>query len=232
MNKRLYVLITGMIILAVLSIAGVAWEADFEPSTFNPEAGETVAFAVCEPCLDGGSYHYAWDFDGDGVADMETDDPVVEFIFDTAGFYEVTLTSTAPDGRRKSRQLGVLVGTVPAYAVRETVRQGDGSIFVLITVYVTEDVTGGVGFTETLPRGWMYEEVDVGGAIKGERADPRRYEIAWGSQFEAGGEAKFSYRLIPGYGGSSVSFDGTLNGYTHGERFTGSICGELPAPAL
>jgi hypothetical protein len=227
MKKRLCVPIVATGIAIGLALAGVAWEADFEPSTFNPEIRQTVTFAVCEPCLDSGSYSYAWDFDGDGTTDLVTEDLVVDYVFGAAGFYEVRLTSTADDGRVKTKRLGILVGALPAYAVRETVRQGDGSIFVLVTVYVRAAITGGMGFTEYLPQGWMYEEVDVGGAMKAERADPKRYEVAWGAQFDEGGEAAFSYRLIPGYGGSTVRFEGVLNGYTQGERFHGPICGEL-----
>jgi hypothetical protein len=229
MKKRLCVPIAAAVIVIGFALASVAWEADFEPSTFNPGIGQAVTFAVCEPCLDSGAYRYAWDFDGDGITDLVTEDLVIEHAFDAAGFYEVRLTSTADDGRAKTRRLGILVGALPAYAVRETLRQGDGSIFVLVTVYVREAVTGGVGFTEYLPQGWMYEEVDVGGAMKAERADPKRYEVAWGAQFDEGAEPAFSYRLIPGYGGSTVVFDGMLNGYTNGERFYGPVCGELEA---
>ena len=229
MTKKLCIPFVAAVVAAGFALASVAWEADFEPSTFNPEIGETVTFAVCEPCLDSGSYSYAWDFDGDGTTDLATEELLCEHVFDSAGFYEVKLTSTAEDGRTKTRRLGILVGALPAYAVRETLHQGDGSIFVLITVYVREAITGGMGFTERLPLGWMYEEVDVGGAMKNERTDPKQYEVAWGAQFDEGSKATFSYRLIPGYGGSVVVFDGTLNGYTDGERFYGTICGELEA---
>jgi len=227
MNQRVYVPLAVAIILTGLSVVGFGWEADFEPSTFNPHVGEPVSFAICEPCLDPGTYEYVWDFDGDGVSDLVTSEPVVDYVYEEDGFFAVELTSTAADGRRKSKRLGILVGTLPAYAVRETLRQADGAIFVLITVYIVDEVTGGVGLTEALPRGWMHEEVDVGGAIKAERGDPKRYEVAWGSQFDAGSEAKFSYRLIPGYGGSTVTFDGMMNGYSDGVRFHGAVCGEL-----
>jgi len=227
MKKRIYASIGAAAILVSFAFACLAWEADFEPSSFNPEVGEPVTFAICEPCLDSGTYRYAWDFDGDGVTDLETEEMVIEHVFETRGFHAVGLTSTAPDGRRKTKRLGILVGKVPAYAVRETIRELDGSIFVLITVYMQDAITAGVGFTENLPRGWMSEVVDVGGAIKGKGNDAEQLGIAWGSQFDAGAVAEFSYRLIPGYGNPTVAFEGMVNGYTNGDRFFGEVCGEL-----
>ncbi|MGB2983021.1 MAG: PKD domain-containing protein [Candidatus Bipolaricaulia bacterium] len=210
--------------LAVFAVCGLAWDADYDPSTFNPGVDEPVTFAVCEPCMDSGSYRYAWDFDGDGTTDLESDDPVVEYAFAESGFFEAELTLTDADGRRKTKRKGILVGTYPAFAVRETVDQGDGTIFVLITVTVTETLSA-PGIQEGMPRGWQFELLDSGGAYTRPNDEERIYEVIWWNEAEAGTELTFSYRLHPGTSyltELSGEFSGVLDG-----RFVGEICGEI-----
>lgn len=56
-------------VAAVVAAAPVLGEVDFDPSTFNPLAGEAVTFIVCEPCLGMSGQSYRWDWDGDGRYD-------------------------------------------------------------------------------------------------------------------------------------------------------------------
>lgn len=211
-------------IAAVLAVAGYGWEADFEPSTYQPQVGETVTFAVCESCLDDASYRYEWDFDGDGETDRETSEPTVETTFDTEGFYEVQLTAFDGAGRWGAKRKGVLVGDYPAFAVRETINQDDGTTFVLITLTIREPIAA-PGIEEGMPRGWQFELLDAGGAITNPNASKRVYEAVWGSLLEGGEELKFSYRLHPA-GAGRTRLSGVFSGQLDG-RFAGSICGEL-----
>lgn len=225
-------LIGPILLLGAITVAGMAafaWEADFDPSNYNPVPNEVVTFAVCEPCLDGAEFTYGWDFDGDGVFDEETSDAVVSHAFSEPGFYPVKLTLTAAGGRQESRLKGVLVGDVPAYGLRELVRQTDGTLYVLITIHVASPANA-IGFEESIPQGWQYEEVDSGGAITHANREKGVWEIVWASSFEAGAELTYSYRLYPTYASRAVPLDGELIGYAEG-RFAGAICGELMVPA-
>jgi len=218
-------------LLLVLSFASSAWEADFEVSAYNPVVGEAVTFAVCEPCLDGGSFSYAWDFDGDGTIDLETDQGMVDHSFSEPGFYRVTLTLTGDGDSEKTHTEGILVGAMPAFARRDILLDSDGSLFVLITISISER-SRALGLEESIPRGFSLEILDVGGAITNINAQDRELEVVWGSKFEAGGELIFSYRLHPSSSGvSGPEFSGTFSGYIgtgeERQRFKAEICGEL-----
>jgi len=227
MKKRVFGPVLLVAILATCAVGGLAWNADFDPATFNPNVDEPVTFAVCEPCLDSRSYRYAWDFDGDGAVDLETEELVVEYTFSEPGFYETELTLIDADGRRSTKRKGILAGTQPAYAVREVIRQGDGSIFVLITIRVNATVSA-PGIEESMPRGRQFELVDDGGAMAANpNAAARTFEVIWGSLFDAGDELSFSYRLHPAGSALSTSLSGPLSGRSGGKRFVVEICGEV-----
>jgi hypothetical protein len=227
MKKRVFGLVFLAAVVGACSVGGLAWNADFDPSTFNPDVDQSVTFSVCEPCLDSGSYRYVWDFDGDGSVDLETEDLVVEHAFGEAGFYETELMLIDADGRRNSKRKGILVGAQPAYAVREVVRQGDGSLFVLITIRVNALVSA-PGIEEAMPRGRQFELVDDGGAMAANpNAAARVFEVIWGSLFDTGSELSFSYRLHPAGSVSSTRLSGPLSGRSGGKRFVAEICGEL-----
>jgi hypothetical protein len=233
MHRRLAVLVGSLATL--LGVVGVAfgWEANFDPSTFNPAVDETVTYAVCQPCLEGETVRYSWDFNGDGVPDVETDDETVMYAFSVPGFHDVVLTVTSDYGRVDARRKGILVGAAPAYAVREVLPQDDGTVFVLITIEIVSHVNG-LGFTENLPAGWQFEVLDTGGAFERHNPGKMEREVVWFSEFDEGMTVTFSYRLHRGPAAPSPSFEGTLSGYTRGSegqvRFAGAICGELALP--
>jgi hypothetical protein len=228
-NTRRVVLVVTALLAAFAVVSSAAWEADFTPSTYNPDVAEIINLAVCEPCLDGGVFHYRWDTDGDGVVDVETDDPVLAHSFDAAGFYEVQLTVVDDGGRQQTRRKGILVGRLPAYATREVLEQADGTIFVVVTVELVESASA-IGIEESIPQGWQFEVLDSGGATTRTNGETRKEEILWMSAFEAGDELTLSYRLHPGYGTSVSRFSGEFSGYSGGGRFAGDICGELALP--
>jgi len=224
MKRSTFVPLVAAAIVGAFFVAGCAWEADFEASNFQPAVNELITFDICEPCLDDGNYRFEWDFNNDGAVDLETDDPSASYAFDEEGFYEVRLTMFDDQGRWGTRLKGVLVGEYPAFALRETVDQGDGTIFVLITITVREAITA-PGLEEGMPRGWQFELLDGGGAITNANAADRVFEALWGSQLEDGEELTFSYRLHPAGAGVTV-LDGALSGMVDG-RFVAAICGEL-----
>jgi len=226
MKRTAIGLLVTLTVLTGAAWAAGAFEADFEASTYNPEVAELVNFEVCEPCLgEAGAFHYSWDFDGDGIAELETEDAVVTYGFSTAGYHQVALTVTIA-GRASTRRKGVLVGATPAFAVRELLKQSDGTVFVLITVTVNSTVSGGLGFTESIPTGWQLEVIDPGGATTKRNAEEKKLEVLWMLRLEAGEELTFSYRLHPGYASELPLLLGELSGYSEG-RFSGSICGDL-----
>ena|GEM_PF-412269 len=223
-NRSALIPLAMAAIVCAFFVAGFAWDADFTPSSYQPAVGETVTFAICDTCFEDGSYRYEWDFDGDGTMDLETTDLNVTYTYEEGGFYEVRLTMFDGDGRWGTKLKGILVGDFPAYAVRETVDQGDGTIFVLLTITVLESISA-PGIEESMPRGWQFELLDGGGAITNANGQDRVYEAVWGSQLEGGEELTFSYRLHPA-GAMEAQLQGTLSGLVEG-RFVAEICGDL-----
>jgi len=226
MKKRAFVTALCAGILCLCGASAFGWEADFEPSTYNPRIGDPVDFAICEPCLGSGAFTYAWDFDGDGTVDLDTTEPTAECAYGADGYYEARVTLKDADGRRKSARKGILVGDVPAYAVRETIDQGDGTVFVLITLHINDTIAA-PGVRESMPTGWQFELLDDGGAVTNPNAAERRYEVLWMSILEEGDDATFSYRLHPGGVGSTLALSGFVSGRAHGVGFEFAICGEL-----
>lgn len=82
----------------------------FEPG--EPQAGQEVTFnASGSEDPDGEIVRYAWDFDGDGVADVEG--AKVTWTFASEGFHVVSLTVTDNDGATDHTSLKVEVSSPP-----------------------------------------------------------------------------------------------------------------------
>jgi PKD repeat protein len=221
----------GLLIAAASAwAASAAWQADFTPSTFNPGVGNVVNFAACETCLgSGGAYRYLWDFNSDGVVDLNTDSTVAACTFDATGFYEVKLTIQDLGGREVTRSKGIYVGPVPAFGIRQVILETDGTVFVSISIVVNSAAVA-LGLVEGIPAGWQLEIVDAGNAMTRVNAEERQLEVAWMSQAEAGDELTFTYRLYSNYATQTRQLSGELSGYIGGVRFTDSVCGELAVP--
>jgi len=233
MRKGIRAGIFGLLIAAASAwAASAAWQADFTPSTFNPGVGDAVDFAVCETCLgSGGAYRYLWDFNSDGVVDVDTASPVTACTFDAAGFYEVKLTIQDLGGREVTRRKGVFVGPVPVYGVRQVVPQEDGSVLILISIRIV-GANAGFGIVESIPLGWSFAVVDPAGVFLTHwNAEERVLECGW-LNLEPGIEVTFSYSLTRNYGDAAQRppLSGEVNGYAGGIRFAGGICGELAVP--
>lgn len=229
MTKRLIGPVFSTALLVLIAGTALAWDADFDPSSFNPEVGESVTFAVCEPCLGDGNFIYEWDFDGDGSIDAQTREASTAHAYEAEGYYEVGLRLIGDDGRSRTQHKGILVGASAAFAVREVLPESDGTFFVLITINVTTYASA-IGFEEAIPQGWQLEMLDTGGAmISRVIQEERKLVAAWGSAFDGGMEITFSYRLYPSYVTSSRELSGIVTGYDPG-RFSGQVCGVLALP--
>jgi len=216
-------------LLLVFAVSAYAFEADFDPSTYNPEAGEIINFEVCQSCLGSSDFTYYWDFDNDGDPEFDTDQDLVTYSFDTDGFYEVVLTVRDAGGRTSVAKQGIVVGSVPAVAVRELLVESDGAIYVLITVTMNERFSS-VGIEESIPDGWAVEIVDAGGALARPNMEERQIEIVWMSMYESDETATFSYRLRPAYTSVLPTLYGEVSGYSSGTRHVMGIAGTLTLP--
>lgn len=229
MKNRWIAQLASIGLILTVATAVHAFEADFDPSTYNPDVAEIVNFEVCESCLGGDGFTYSWDFDGDGEPEFETDQDLVTYSFASAGFYEVVLTVTDAGGRTSVARQGIVVGPVPAFAVRELLLESDGTIFVLITVTLNQRAPG-VGIEENMPDGWSTEIVDASGAMVNPNMAERQYEIPWASLFEPGETVTFSYRLSPAYTSVLPTLYGEVSGFFGEGRFVMEIAGMLTLP--
>ncbi|MEE8594135.1 MAG: PKD domain-containing protein [Candidatus Bipolaricaulota bacterium] len=218
-------------LILTFAVATHAFEADFDPSTYNPDVAEIVSFEVCEPCLGGSDFTYSWDFDGNGEPELETDQDLVTYSFASAGFYEVVLTISDAGGRTSVARQGIVVGPVPAFAVRELLVESDGTIFVLITIAINE-IAPGIGIEEYIPDGWAVELVDPGGATGRTDMEYRRQEYTWMSMFDPGETLTFSYRLRPAYTSVLPTLHGVVAGFFDSVkgRFVIGMAGMLTLP--
>ncbi len=215
-------------LVLMFAATAVAFEADFDPSTYNPDVGEIINFEICQPCLGGSDFAFSWDFNGDGVSELDTDQDLVTYSFASEGFYEVELTISDTSGRTSVSKQGIVVGAVPAVAVRELLVESDGSIYVLITVTMNSRVSA-PGIEEQIPDGWAVEIVDTGGATVKRNAELKQYEAFWMSMFEAGETATYSYRLRPAYTSVLPTLEGAVSGIS-GSYFMSGIAGMLGLP--
>jgi len=218
-------------LVLAFAVAAHGFEADFDPSTYNPAVAELVNFEVCEPCLGGDDFTYSWDFDGDGTAELETDQSLVTYSFASEGFHSVILTVRDAGGRTSVAQQGIVVGDVPAFGIREILQESDGALFVLLTVIVNEFAPG-VGIEEGIPSGWSVEIVDAGGALTKTNMDQRQIEAVWMSIYEPGESVSLSYRLRPAYTTVLPPIEGAVAGFFDSVtgRYVMGIAGMLTLP--
>jgi len=67
MKERLTIILCLSALILLFGVSVLGDEANFVPSTYNPDVGEGVTFEVCQACLANGVDHYEWDCDGDGL---------------------------------------------------------------------------------------------------------------------------------------------------------------------
>ena len=210
-------------VLLLVVCAGLATEVNFDPSTYNPMLGASVAFEAYRPEWGTGTLRYEWDLDGDGSVDFTTNEACISHVFDTAGFVVVTLTVTDVGARAETRSKGLLVGTSPVHAVRDLFFETGGSIFVRITL-AAQSAVSAPGLEETLPSNWQVEILDSGGAYVKQRG--RTLQVLWMEAIGPEETRTLSFRLYPSYGTGVPTLDGILSAYAGG-RVAVPVCGDL-----
>jgi len=223
-------MVVGALIAAASVCASAStWTADFTPSTWNPAVGDVVQFSACESCLGVGSYVYLWDFNSDGVTDTESTSPLASVLCSGQGPYVVKLTVRDAGGREATCAKEIFAGDSAAYGVRELTVEDDGSILVTVRVVVTVGVSA-PGVIESVPSGWQMDVVDAAGAIWQFDSEARQLQALWLTQFAAGDEILFTYRLYSNYASQVKRLVGEVSGYVGGARFAGEMCGNLYVP--
>ena len=142
-------------------------EVSFATSPANPHINEPVTFdasATFDP--DGSITEYAWDFDGDGLFDQTTTDPVVTHSYAVAGSKSVTLRATDSDGATQRATISLAISDLAVKVTRtiSTVAALPGSTFKVVVRIEPEMDLAGVGLEEKLPVGWKIKPLENAGA--------------------------------------------------------------------
>jgi PKD repeat protein len=121
--------------------------------------------------LDGDIERYKWDFDDDGIFDVETESSDVEYAFEIPGEIEVTLVVLDDEGKAES--YSKTVDILPSVLAERVINSGmpddwtvpDRVVHVSIILSVNT-LLNGLTVSETIPVGWAFEEVDNDNATK------------------------------------------------------------------
>ncbi len=141
--------------------------ASFSTSPDKPHINEPVTFdASASHDPDGSIASYEWDFDGDGVFDQKTDNPVVTHTYATSGVKKVTLRVTDNDGAtgRATKDVNISALAVKVKRTISTVAALPGSTFKVVVRIESETDLAGVGLQENLPVGWKIKPIENAGA--------------------------------------------------------------------
>ncbi len=224
MKERLTIILCLSALISLFGVSVLGDEANFVPSTYNPAVGEGVIFEVCQACLVSGADHYEWDFDGDGLYEVTTDEVRITQTFTEPGYIVISLRVVDTHGRALTHSKGILTGESPLFAVREATTEGDGMILVRITLSAQAEVRA-VGLEEVIPRGWQVEVIDPGNTIS--KKEGENLQFLWMNPIEPGEMWIIVYRLYPSYGVGSPTLSGSVSGYGEEGRIRDSVCGDV-----
>ncbi len=133
-----------------------------------PRARQQITFdASGSTDPDGRIVRYKWDFNGDGVVDLESTEPKVQYAYLAGGTYTVRLTVVDNVGMEGTFTLPLVVSPVTVTAVRSisTTTALPGYTFrVQVRIHTDQDLAG-AGLDENPPVGWEITPVNNGGAI-------------------------------------------------------------------
>jgi hypothetical protein len=169
-------------------------EVSFFISPLEPHINEEITFdATSSFDPDGRVETYEWDFDGDGLFDQATTDPVVSYTYATAGLKTVTLRATDDEGAIARTSMTIDIDDLAVSVTRtiSTVQALPGSTF-LVVIRIEPDVDlAGVGLQEVLPIGWEIKPLENAGAAF------KRSAVQWVfvDQIRAGTTKVISYEL-------------------------------------
>ena len=115
---------------------------------------------------DGTIVKYEWDFNGDGLYDQATTDPVVTTTFTTAGLKTVSLRATDNGGAIDRASVSIDVADLAVSVTRtiSTVEALPGSTFLVVVRIEPQMDFAGVGLQENLPVGWKIKPLENAGA--------------------------------------------------------------------
>jgi len=142
-------------------------QVSFGTSPAKAHINEPIAFdasATFDP--DGSVVEYAWDFDGDGLFDQTTADPIVTHSYIIAGTKSVTLRATDSDGATERLTMSLDISDLAVKVTRtiSTVAALPGSTFKVVVRIEPEMDLAGVGLEEKLPVGWKIKPLENAGA--------------------------------------------------------------------
>jgi len=141
----------------------------------DPHINEPVTFdASGSVDPDGSIITYEWDFDGDGIFDVSTAEPVVNYSYPTSGVMLVTLQATDNEGAAarytyevpgtRVRGLPVSDLSVKVRRAISTIQALPGTTFKVVVRIETEMDLAGAGLQENLPVGWKIKPLENAGA--------------------------------------------------------------------
>ncbi len=141
-----------------------------------PRARQQITFdASGSTDADGQIVQYRWDFNGDGVVDLVSTEPTVQYGYVAGGSYTVRLTVVDNVGMEGTFTMPLYVSPVTVTAVRSisTTTALPGYTFrVQVRIHTDQDLAG-AGLDENPPVGWEITPVANGGAIF------NRPEVQW-----------------------------------------------------
>lgn len=141
-----------------------------------PRARQQVEFdASGSTDPDGTLVEYRWDFNGDGVVDLVSTEPVVRYAYLAGGSYTVRLTLVDNTRMETAYSMPLFVSQLSATATRSisTTTALPGYAFrVQVRIHTDQDLAG-AGLDEEPPVGWEITPVNNGGAIF------NRAEVQW-----------------------------------------------------
>ncbi len=147
---------------------GVPPTPDFVWSPEAPGVGVPVTFdaRASRPAPGRTIVRYEWDFDGDGIFEVSTADPVVQHTFTAVGEVKVTLKVTDDQGISATITKTVRVLEIRARVVRSisTPEAAVGLTF-RVTIEIQLGIAvNGLGLDEDLPPGFEVTPIDTAGA--------------------------------------------------------------------
>jgi len=148
----------------------------FFASPTTPNINEPVTFDASSTFdADGAISMYEWDFDGDGLYELSTTDPVVTHTYSTSGLRSVTLRATDAAGATDRQTLTIDVGELAVSVTRtiSTVAAIPGSTFLVVVRFEPQMDLAGVGIQENLPVGWKIKPLENAGAAF------KRSDVQW-----------------------------------------------------
>jgi PKD repeat protein len=169
-------------------------EVSFIVTPGAPHIDEPITFDASgsfDP--DGTIASYDWDFDGDGLFDRTTTDPVTTYSYAVSGLKSVTLRATDAEGAsdRVTYTLDVSALAVKITRTISTMSALPGSTFLVVVRMEPEMDLAGVGLEENLPVGWKIKPLENAGAAF------KRASVQWVfiDQIKAGTTKVISYEV-------------------------------------